>query len=163
VAFSSVAFSSISTGFFSAGSEGPASVPAWITAASISVGFVPASVCAFAASAVFLEGVEFKVFTVSKTSSTLAILLLLGDVAELFCAFGAVTSDEGIKISNTFVSPIFDSSALSLSVFDLGRSTEGAFGIIAGSSAFYVGGMVSLGLAAEEASPPNSGTTVGLI
>jgi hypothetical protein len=111
----------------------------------------------------FLEGVEFKVFTVSNTSSTLAILLLLGVVAELFCAFGAVTSDEGLKISNTFVSPIFDSLALSLSVFDSARSIEGAFGIIAGSSSFYVGGMGSLGSAAEEASPPNSGTTAGSI
>jgi hypothetical protein len=118
---------------------------------------------AFEASTVFLEGLEFKVFTVSNTSSTLAILLLLGVAAKLFCAFGAVTSDEGLKISNTFVSPIFDSSALSLSVFDSARSTEGAFGIIAGSSAFCVGGMGSLGSTAEEASPPNSGTTAGSI
>jgi hypothetical protein len=161
VAFSSVVFYSISASFFSEGSEGPASVPAWITAASISADFVSASVCAFEASTVFLEGVEFKVFTISNTSITLAILLLLGVAAKLFCAFGAVTSDEGLKISNTFVSPIFDSSALSLSVFDLARSTEGAFGIIAGSSAFCVGGMGSLGLAAKEASPPNLGTTAG--
>jgi hypothetical protein len=86
VAFSSVALSSISEGFFSASSEGPASVPAWITAASSSVGFVSASVCAFEASAICLEGVELKVFTVSNTSSTFAILLLLGVAAELFCA-----------------------------------------------------------------------------
>jgi hypothetical protein len=45
VAFSSVAFSSISASFFLEGSEGLASVPAWITAASISTGFVSASVC----------------------------------------------------------------------------------------------------------------------
>jgi hypothetical protein len=44
VAFSSVALSSNFEGFFSAGSEGPASVPAWITAASISADFVSASV-----------------------------------------------------------------------------------------------------------------------
>ena len=92
-----------------------------------------------------------------------SILLLLGVAAELFCAFGAITFDEGLRISNTFVSPIFDSSALSLSVFDSARSTEGAFGIIADSSAFCVGGMGSLGSAAEEASPQNSGTTAGSI
>jgi hypothetical protein len=55
VAFSSVVFSSISAGFFSADSEGPASVPAWITVAPISAGFVSASVCAFEASAVSLK------------------------------------------------------------------------------------------------------------
>ena len=85
----------------------------------------------------------------------------MGVAAELFCAFGAVTSDEGLKISNTFVSPIFDSSALSLSAFVSTSSTEGAFDVIAGSSAFYAGGAGSLNSAAEEAPPPNSGTTVG--
>jgi hypothetical protein len=54
VVFSSIAFSSISASFFSEGSEGPTSVLAWITATSISAGFVSASVCAFEASAVFL-------------------------------------------------------------------------------------------------------------
>src|SRR5690242_17653140 len=95
VAFSSVAFSSISKGLFTAGSEGPASVSAWIVVALISAGFVSASVGTFEASATFLEGVELKVFTDSNTSSIFAILLLLGVVVELFCAFGTVTSDEG--------------------------------------------------------------------
>jgi hypothetical protein len=46
----------------------------------------------------FLEGTELKVFAVSNTtSSTFAILLLLGVAAELFCAFDTVTSDEGLK------------------------------------------------------------------
>jgi hypothetical protein len=31
----------------------------------------------------------------------------LGFAAELFCAFGTVTSDEGLKISSAFVSSIF--------------------------------------------------------
>jgi hypothetical protein len=124
VAFSSVALSSISEGFFSASSEGPASVPAWINAASISAGFVSASVCAFEASAIFVEGVELKVFTVSNTSSTFAILLLLGVTTKLFYAFGTVTSDEGLKISSAFVSSIFGFSALSFSVFNLARSSK---------------------------------------
>jgi hypothetical protein len=163
IAFSYVAFSSISEGFFSAGSEGLALVPAWITAASILVDFVSSSVRAFEASAVFLEGVEFKVFTVSNTSSTFAILLLLGVVAELFYAFDTVTSDEGLKIFSAFVSSIFGFSALSFSVFDSARSTEAAFGIITGSPAFCIGGMGSLRSTAEEASPPNSGTIAGSI
>jgi hypothetical protein len=120
-------------------------------------------VCAFKASAIFLEGVELKVFIVSNTSSTFAILLLLGVAAELFFAFSTVTSDEGLKIYSAFVSSIFGFSALSFSVFDSARSSEASFGIVAGSLVFYVGGMGSLGSAAEEVSPPNSGTTVGSI
>jgi hypothetical protein len=79
----------------------------------------------------------------------------LGVTAKLFCAFGTVTSAEGLKISSIFVPSIFGSSALSLSVFDSASSAEGTFGIIAGSSAFCVGGMGSFGSAAEEVSPPN--------
>jgi hypothetical protein len=126
-------------------------------------GFVSASVCIFEASAIFPEGVELKAFTVYNTSSTFAILLILGVAAKLFCAFGTVTSAEGLKISNIFVPSIFGSSALSLLVFDSASSAEGAFGMIAGSSVFYVGGMCSFGLAAEEVFPPNSGTTAGSI
>jgi hypothetical protein len=163
VAFSSVALSSISEGFFSASSEGPASVLAWITAASISAGFVSVSVCAFEASVIFLEGVELKVFTVSNTSSTFAILLILRVAAELFCAFGTVTSDEGLKVSSAFVSSIFGFSALSFSIFGSARSSEASFGIVADSPAFCVGGMGYLGLVAEEVSPPNSGTTADSI
>jgi hypothetical protein len=112
VALSSVALSSISEGFFSAGSEGPTLVSAWIIAASISAGFVSASVCTFEALATFLEGVELKVFTDSNTSSTFAILLLLGVAAEPFCALGTVTSGKGLKIPSAFVSSIFGFSAL---------------------------------------------------
>jgi hypothetical protein len=86
-AFSSVAFSSISEGFFSVSSEGPASALASLTASSISVGFVSASVCSFEALAIFPEGVELKTFTVYNTFSTFAILLLLGVATKLFCAF----------------------------------------------------------------------------
>jgi hypothetical protein len=42
VAFSFVTLSSISEGLFSASSEGPGSILAWITAALILVGFVSA-------------------------------------------------------------------------------------------------------------------------
>jgi hypothetical protein len=42
MAFSSIALSSISEGFFSASSEGSASALAWIIAASILAGFVSA-------------------------------------------------------------------------------------------------------------------------
>jgi hypothetical protein len=109
------------------------------------------------------EGVELKAFTVSNTSSTFAILLLLGVAARPFCVFGTVTSAEELKISNIFVSLIFGSSALPLSAFDSASSAEGTFGIIVGSSAFYVGEVGSFGLAAEEVSLPNSGTTAGSI
>jgi hypothetical protein len=116
MAFSSVAFSSISAGFISAGSKGLALVPAWITAASISAYSISTSVCAFEASTIFFEGVEFKVFTVSSTSSTFAILLLLGVAAELFCAFDTVTSDEGLKISSVFFFNIWLFSFILLSL-----------------------------------------------
>jgi hypothetical protein len=101
---------------------------------------------------------------VSKISNTFTILLLLGVVAELFSAFSAVASVEGLKIPGIFVtSSVFHFSALSLSTFVSINSTEGAFSIIAGSSAFYVGGTGSLGSGAEEASAPNSGTMTGSI
>ena len=60
VASSSAAFSSIFEGFFSAGSEGPASALAWLTSVSTSVGFVSASICIFEASAIFPEGIELE-------------------------------------------------------------------------------------------------------
>jgi hypothetical protein len=76
--------------------------------------------------------------------------------------FGIVASLEGLKISSIFViSSVFDFLALSLSTFVSTSSIEGTFGIIAGSSVLYVGGIVSLDSAAEEVSPPNSRTTVG--
>jgi hypothetical protein len=138
VVLSFVALSSIFEGLFSAGFEGSASVSAWITAASILAGFVSASVGTFEASTTFLE-VELKVFTDSNTSSTFAILLLLGVVAEPFCALITITSDEGLRIPSTFDSPIFVSSALPLSVFILASSAEGSFGIAVGSSVLCAG------------------------
>jgi hypothetical protein len=145
------------------GSEGLASVSVWIIVASTSACFVSASHCASEALAIFLEGAGFKVFAVSNTTSyTFAILLLLVVVAELFCVFGIIASVEGLKISGIFViSSVFDFSALSLSTFVSTSSTEGTFGIIAGSSVLCMGGTISLDSAAEEASPQNSGTTTG--
>jgi hypothetical protein len=102
------------------------------------------------------------VSVVSNTSNTFTILLLLEVVAELFCASSAVASVEGLKIPGIFVtSSVFYLSTLSLLIFVSTSSTEGAFGIIVGSSVFYMGGTNSLDLVAEEASPPNSGTTAG--
>jgi hypothetical protein len=99
---------------------------------------------------------------VSSTSNTFTILLLLGVMAELFCALSAVASVEGLKVPGIFVtSSVVDLSALSLSTFVSTSSTEGAFDIIADSSALYIEGAVSLDSAAEEASPPNSGTMAG--
>jgi hypothetical protein len=108
-------------------------------------------------------GVGLEAFTVSSTSSTLAILLLLGVAARPFCIFGTVTSTEGLKTSNIFVPSVFGSSALSLPVFALAYSAEGAFGMVAGSSAFCVGGIGSFGSTTEEVFLPNSGTTTGSI
>jgi hypothetical protein len=58
-----------------------------------------------------------------------------------------------------FFPSIFGSSALS--VFGSANVAEGAFGKVAGSSAFCVEGIGSFGVAAEEVSPPNSGTVAG--
>jgi hypothetical protein len=130
--------------------------------ASTSASFVSASGCTFEALTSFLEGVELKVFAVSSTtSSPFAIILLLGVVAELFCAFGIVTSDEGLKISGTF--SIFDSSALLLPTFVSSSSAKGSFEVVAGSSIRCAGGAVSLVLVAEEAPSPNSGIAAGSI
>jgi hypothetical protein len=85
-------------------------------------------------------------------------------MAELFSAFSTVASVEGLRIPGIFVaSSVFDLSTLSLSTFVSISSVEGAFGITAGSSIFCMGGAGSFGLAAKEASPPNSGTTTGSI
>jgi hypothetical protein len=79
-------------------------------------------------------------------------------VAEHFCVFDAIASVEGFKISSIFViSSIYDPSALSLLAFVSTSSTEGTFGIIAGSSVLYTGGIVSFVLATEEVPSPNSG------
>jgi hypothetical protein len=85
-------------------------------------------------------------------------------MAELFSAFSTVASVEGLRIPGIFVaSSVFDLSASSLSTFISISSIKGAFGITADSSIFCVGGAGSFGSAAEEASPPNSGTTAGSI
>jgi hypothetical protein len=82
-------------------------------------------------------------------------------VAELFCAFGTVTSDEGLKISGTFIYSIFDSSPLPLPAFVSTSSAKGSFGIVAGSSILCAGGTVYFVLAAEEAPSSNSGIAAG--
>jgi hypothetical protein len=96
-----------------------------------------------------------KFFIVSSTSSTLTILFLLGVVVRTFCAFGIVTSAEGLMTFNIFVLSTSASSILmAFGSPDLGYD---AFGIATGSSTFCVAAS-SLALVAEEVSPPNSGT-----
>jgi hypothetical protein len=109
IASSSAAFSSIYEGCLSAGSEGPASALAWLTGASTSAGFDSALICIFEVSVIFSEGIELEAFTDSSTSSTLAIIFLLGVTARPFCAFGTVTYAEGLKTSNVFVPLILGS------------------------------------------------------
>jgi hypothetical protein len=119
------------------GSEGPASASAWRSIASASVSFVSVLIYVFEAWAIF-PGVEPEAFIVSSTSNTLAILFLLGVAARPFCVFNTSTPAEGLRTSNVFVSSVLGSSILSV------------FGIVAGSSAFCIGGVGSFGAAAEE-------------
>jgi hypothetical protein len=149
IASSSAAFSPISKDFSLAGSEGPASASAWLIIASASVSFVSVSIYAFGALAIF-SGEELEAFIVSSTSSTLAILFLLGVAARHFCVFDTSTPAEGLRTSNVFIPSILGSSILSV------------FGIAAGSSIPCVraGPLASI---AEEVSPPNSGTMAGSI
>jgi hypothetical protein len=116
-------------------------------AKSASVSFFLVSICAFEALATF-PGVELEAFIVCSTSSTLAILFLLGVAARPFCVFGTSTPAEGLRTSDVYVPSILGSSILSV------------FGIAAGSSILCViaGPLASI---AEEVSPPNSGTMVG--
>jgi hypothetical protein len=87
----------------------------------------------------------------------------LGVAAERFCAFDTVTSDEGLKIYNAFVSSMFGFLTLSFSVFDIAWPMGKDLQLFASSPAFYVGGMGSFGLAVEEVSPPKPGNTAGSI
>jgi hypothetical protein len=160
IASSSTVFFSISEGCLSTGSEGPASALAWLTVPSASAGHVSASICICEASAIFPEGIELEAFTDSSTSSTLAILFLLGVATRPFCIFGTVIFAEGLKFFYIFVPSIFGYSALSLPVFASACLAEGVFGIAAGSSIICVGGV---GPFAEEVSSPNSGTVAGSI
>jgi hypothetical protein len=83
-------------------------------------------------------------------------------MAVLICTFGTVAFSGGLKTFDTFV--VSSVSGLSaLSTFVSTSSAEASFGIVAGSSAFYVGGMGFFGSAVEEVSPPNLGTTAGSI
>jgi hypothetical protein len=119
-------------GFSLAGSEGPASASVRLFVASASDGFV--SICVSDALAVFL-GVVLEDFIVSSTSSTLTILFLLGVAVRSFCAFGTVTSAEGLITSNIFV---FSTSASSiLMAFGSPDLAGDAFGIVASSSFLY--------------------------
>jgi hypothetical protein len=115
------------------------------------------------ASAIFLVGAGLKVFIVSNTtSSTFAILLLLGVTTEPICTFGTVAYVGGLKISSIFIiSSIFGSSALS--TFVSTSLTVSTFGITAGSSVLYAVGTISLISVAEEVPAPNSGTMAGLM
>jgi hypothetical protein len=156
IAYFSVSFSPISKDFSLAGSEGPASVTAWLFVALASDNLVLDYV--FGVSTVFL-GVEL-VFIVSSASSTLTILFLLGVALRSFCSFGTVTSAEGLVTSN--ISVYLTTISLILSVFGSANLTEDAFGFAAGSSTFCVSSG-SLASVAEEVSPSNSGTVAGSI
>jgi hypothetical protein len=153
---------SVGASFVSAGTEGSASISAWVIVASTSICLVSALGCVLSASTTFPMGTRLMESVVSNTSNTFTILLLLGVVAELFYAFSAVASIEGLEIPGIFVTySVFDIAALSLLNFVSTNSIEGAFGIIIGSSVLCMGGTISLDSAAEGASPPNSGTTTG--
>jgi hypothetical protein len=82
----------------------------------------------------------------------------LGVTVRSFCAFDTVTSAEGLVTSNIFVLSTFVS--LTLSTFSSPNLANGVFGVATGSSVFYIGA-VSLASAAEEVSPPYSGTVAG--
>ena len=84
------------------------------------------------------------------TSSTIAILLLLGVVAELFCVFGTVASVEGFKVSGIFVNSLI-SSPSALSAFVSTSLIESSFDILAGSSILCAGRAISFALTAKEA------------
>jgi hypothetical protein len=127
------------------GSEGPASVSDWCLEASA----LEASICTSEVSTIFF-GVVLEDFIVSKTSSTLTILFLLGVIARPFWLFGASTFAEGLKTSYVLVSVAFGSSIFSISGIMTGSSTLGR-------------GVGSLASMAEEVSPTYSGTMVGSI
>jgi hypothetical protein len=140
---------------------GSASVLASIAAVSPYIYLILASACA---SATLFMGEERLESIVSKMSKTFTILFLLGVIAELFSAFSIVTSAEGFRISGIFVVPsVFDLSVSPSSTLVSISLVEGAFGVVAGSSAFYIGGVGSVGAAVEEVSPPNSDIVAGSI
>ena len=100
-------------------------------------------------STIFFE-VVLEDFIVSKTSSILTILFLLGVTTGPFWLFAASIFVEGLKISYVLVSVAFGSSIFSIS------------GIMTDSSTFRRG-VGSLASVAEEVSPANSGTVAGSI
>jgi hypothetical protein len=128
-----------------AGSEGPASVSAWFFQASAT----KVSVCTSEVSTIFF-GVVLEDLIVSKTSSTLTILFLLGVTAGPFWLFVASIFVEGLKTSDVFVS-----SALGASIFSVAGTSA--------SPSIFGRGVGSLASVAEEVSPINSGTVAGSI
>jgi hypothetical protein len=104
---SAISVFSASKDFTLAGSEGPASVSDCGFEASAS----KVSVCISEVLAIFF-GVVLEDLIVSKTSSTLTILFLLGVTAGPFWLFVASVFAEGLKISD-----VFTSSALVSSIF----------------------------------------------
>jgi hypothetical protein len=111
----------------------------------------------------FFVRAGLKAFVISSTtSSTFAILLLLGVAAEAFCTFGNFASAGGLKISGIYtISSIFGSSALPILIST--SPTVSTFGITVGSSVICALGTVSFVSAAEEVPSPNSGITAGSI
>jgi hypothetical protein len=84
----------------------------------------------------------------------LAILLLLGVVAEAFCTFDSFVSVGGLEIFGTSSALLTLASAgLAMGTFDV----TVAFSVLCATAA------VSVASAAEEDPEPNSGTTAGSI
>jgi hypothetical protein len=110
-----VSISSASKDFTLVGSEGPASVSDWCFEASAP----KASICTSEVSTIFF-GVVLQDFIVSKTSSTLTILFLLGVIAGPFWLFGASIFAKGLKISYVLVSVAFGSSIFFISGIMIG-------------------------------------------
>jgi hypothetical protein len=136
---------SASKDFTLAGSEGPVSISGCCFEASAT----KASVCASEILTIFF-GCVLEDLIVSKTSSTLTILFLLGVTAGPVWLFVVSVFAEGLKTSDVFIS-----SALGSSIF-----------LVAGASAntsIFGSRVGSLASVAEEVPLANSGTVAGSI
>jgi hypothetical protein len=109
-----------------------------------------ASAYVFVASATFFVAAGLKTFVVSSTaSSTLAILLLLGVAAKVFCTFDKPAAPGGFRISGIFVT-LSTYGSLALLSSALASPTVVTFGTTVGSSVLCIIGTISFTLAAEE-------------
>jgi hypothetical protein len=120
--------SSVAAGFVSTESEGAASALALAVAAS-------ALALAIAASTTFFVGAGVNAFVVyMTTSSTLAILLLLGDVAGAFVTFGNSTSIDGLRFFGS-ITVLSNSGSLATSSLASVDPTIDTFGVAVDPSA----------------------------